>query len=311
MSFTVEIRLKRVDRIYRATGDKVEGVIFVSTTERGWDFKKILLKAIGSVQMLRHRIGDGPGKAALELLHEEINVSGQGKISEGQTEIPFAFPVRGIEGMPLHESYHGVYISIAYSIHLTIERGLLQSDITRDCEFIVETPGPPPEDMAPIPFAISRDALCVEDAVREKLPTFLVSGCLYSNSWAIGQPAMGELTVEHCAAPIRSVECQLVRIESLSSLDDKENKDTSSVGEPLLREVTEIQNMQIGDGDVCRGLTLPIYMVFPRLFSSPTNVCARFRLEFAVRLIISFKNGYSVTENFPIVLYRPGDGKIG
>ena len=33
---------------------------------------------------------------------------------------------------------------------------------------------------------------------------------------------------------------------------------------------TEIQNIQLGDGDVCRNLIIPIYMIFPRLFTCPT-----------------------------------------
>ena len=33
------------------------------------------------------------------------------------------------------------------------------------------------------------------------------------------------------------------------------------------RAATEIQNIQIADGDVCRNLVIPIYMVFPRLFT--------------------------------------------
>lgn len=33
---------------------------------------------------------------------------------------------------------------------------------------------------------------------------------------------------------------------------------------------TEIQNVQIGWGDVCRQMAIPIYMIFPRLFTCPT-----------------------------------------
>jgi hypothetical protein len=44
-------------------------------------------------------------------------------------------------------------------------------------------------------------------------------------------------------------------------------------GDPLTRVLaTEIQNIQIADGDICRGLGVPVYMVFPRLFVSvPQN----------------------------------------
>lgn len=38
------------------------------------------------------------------------------------------------------------------------------------------------------------------------------------------------------------------------------------------REPTEIQNLQVGDGDVPRGLAIPLYMVFPRIFTCPTSI---------------------------------------
>jgi hypothetical protein len=38
---------------------------------------------------------------------------------------------------------------------------------------------------------------------------------------------------------------------------------------------TEIQNVQIGWGDVCRQIAIPIYMIFPRLFTCPTMLTPR------------------------------------
>ncbi|CAM9124753.1 unnamed protein product [Ectocarpus sp. 13 AM-2016] len=71
-----------------------------------------------------------------------------------------------------------------------------------------------------------------------------------------------------------------------------------------LREATEIQNLQIGEGDVCRGLVIPVYMVLPRLFSCPTMVTPRFRVEFELNVIVCFAEaeGYTATQNFQILL---------
>ena len=41
---------------------------------------------------------------------------------------------------------------------------------------------------------------------------------------------------------------------------------------------TEIQNIQIAEGDVCRGMTVPIYMIFPRLFTCPTLATNNFKV---------------------------------
>jgi hypothetical protein len=68
---------------------------------------------------------------------------------------------------------------------------------------------------------------------------------------------------------------------------------------------TEIQNIQIGEGNVVRGLPIPMHMVFPRLFSCPTCISQLFRIEFEVNLIISFGDGFVVSENFPLTLSRP------
>lgn len=98
--------------------------------------------------------------------------------------------------------------------------------------------------------------------------------------------------IEDAAAPIRSIELQLVRVETVCA----EGK--------TVKEATEIQNIQIGDGNICKKITVPMYMVFPRLFSCPTVLTALFRIEFEVNLVLVFGDGYMITENFPLVLYR-------
>lgn len=94
---------------------------------------------------------------------------------------------------------------------------------------------------------------------------------------------------------------------------------------------TEIQNIQIGEGNACTNLAIPIYMIFPRLFTCPTLstsnfkvgknillhlfysvkkyklhkfICNTFFPEFEVNLIVLFEDDYLVTENFPIILSR-------
>lgn len=85
---------------------------------------------------------------------------------------------------------------------------------------------------------------------------------------------------------------------------------------------TEIQNIQIGEGDVCRNIAIPIYMVFPRLFTCPTLVTTNFKIgnlivckfscllilyfftEFEVNLVVIFEDNHLITENFPIKLIR-------
>ena len=67
---------------------------------------------------------------------------------------------------------------------------------------------------------------------------------------------------------------------------------------------TEIQNIQIGEGDVSRGVNIPLHMVFPRLFTCPTLVTSNFKIEFEVNVVIVFDDNHLITENYPIKLTR-------
>ncbi|KAM5334247.1 vacuolar protein sorting-associated protein 26C isoform 2-T2 [Glossophaga mutica] len=127
---------------------------------------------------------------------------------------------------------------------------------------------------------------------RASLPKFLIRGHLNSTSCIITQPLTGELVVESSEAAIRSIELQLVRVE------------TCGCAEGYARDATEIQNIQIADGDVCRGLSVPIYMVFPRLFTCPTLETTNFKVEFEVNIVVLLQGDHLITENFPLRLCR-------
>ncbi|KAM7322339.1 hypothetical protein ACRRTK_019180 [Alexandromys fortis] len=130
------------------------------------------------------------------------------------------------------------------------------------------------------------------DLLRASLPKFLIRGHLDSTSCAITQPLTGELVVEHSDAAIRSIELQLVRVE------------TCGCAEGYARDATEIQNIQIADGDICRSLSVPLYMVFPRLFTCPTLETTNFKVEFEVNVVVLLHADHLITENFPLKLCR-------
>lgn len=68
--------------------------------------------------------------------------------------------------------------------------------------------------------------------------------------------------------------------------------------------MTEIQNIQIGDGEVARNIPIPIYMVFPRLFTCPTLITNNFKIEFEVKIVIILEDNHIITENIPIKIIR-------
>ena len=55
---------------------------------------------------------------------------------------------------------------------------------------------------------------------------------------------------------------------------------------------TEIQNIQVADGNVLPNLEIPLYMLFPAQYACATYEHADFKIEFHVNLIVIFHNGY-------------------
>jgi len=226
----------------------------------------------------------------LSLFENQFMAQQPGRFTDGMSQVPFKFelPMKG-----LFESYHGVYISVSYFINCSCERGMMQKGLARSVEFVVECPEATKDEVEPEPFAITPESLeNVEESSISVIPTFNITGRLFHKLCPVNLPFTGEITIQVSAAQIKSIELQLVRVESVM---DSGN---------TAREATEIQNIQIGDGDMCRNLVIPLYMIFPRLFTCPTMITDSFKVEFEVNLIIVFVDGYMVTENFPIELYR-------
>jgi len=132
----------------------------------------------------------------------------------------------------------------------------------------------------------------VKESSKKKIPGFLVDGYLANTTCSIEKPFSGEIWVRNCDVDIKSIELQLVRVESCAYAEGE------------AREATEIQNIQIGDGNVVRNLAIPLHMVFPRLFTCSTTIAKQFKVEFEVNLIVLFSDNHMVTENFPLKLYR-------
>jgi hypothetical protein len=72
----------------------------------------------------------------------------------------------------------------------------------------------------------------------------------------------------------------------------------------VFNEVTEIQLIQLCDGDVTRNMELPIFMILPRYYSCPSIKYKWLHLTFEINLVIGFKDGYKVTANIPLKLIR-------
>uniref|UniRef100_A0A182S685 Vacuolar protein sorting-associated protein 26C n=1 Tax=Anopheles maculatus TaxID=74869 RepID=A0A182S685_9DIPT len=229
----------------------------------------------------------------ITLLNQHSDLAPSGKLPIGASEFPFEFPlICPKEPKTLYETYHGVFVNITYMLRCDIKRSFLAKSVQKTQQFIIQyrpmVEHPPKE----VQFSISPDTLQKSAKERISIPRFLISGTLDSTDCCVTKPFTGSVTVHHTEVAIKSIEIQLVRVE------------TCGCAEGYSRDATEIQNIQIADGNVCPKVAIPIYMTLPRLFTCPTLITKNFKVEFEVNLVIIFGDDYLVTENFQIFLNR-------
>jgi len=293
-----------MDKVYKP-GDKVSGAIVVTSQgSMSHNGIKLVVEGKASLQLSARSIGLFEALYSslkpVENVKLEIEISAGGKVPNGTTEFPFEFTLRPLKDQQLFETYHGVYVNVQYMLTVDMLRGVLSKNLRKEKEFFVHIDADPEyvkaeEKAKPFQFKISPDSLQnVKEASKRKIPDFLFEGHLSHTSCCVTMPMSGELRVTRCAVDIKSIELQLVRVESCMYMEGE------------AREATEIQNIQIADGNVVRGLAIPIYMIFPRLFTCSTMLSKQFKVEFEVNLIVLFSDNHMVTENFPIKLYRSG-----
>ena len=125
-------------------------------------------------------------------------------------------------------------------------------------------------------FSITPDALMADPKNQGKVPRFNFCGQIASVNCCFDEPFDGYLILKESEIKIKSIEIQLVRVETF---EGKTN-------------ATEIQNIQVADGNVLPNLEIPLYMLFPAPYSCATYIHDMFKIEFHVNLIVIFHNGY-------------------
>ncbi|GAB5366089.1 hypothetical protein AAMO2058_001114500 [Amorphochlora amoebiformis] len=194
---------------------------------------------------------------------------------------------------PLPDTYHGVYIGVLYHMIATIKRGLLLVSPAIKQEFYILSPTKPEAESKQIPFSVSpANIKNISRQQRAKIAHFLFEGRIDSAVCDLNKPFTGEIIIRESQNDIKSIELQLVRVE------------ICPYSEGEAREATEVQNIQIGSGNVIPNLPIPIYMLFPRIFTCSTLRTNSYRVEFEINIIVVFSDDHMVTENFPIRLYR-------
>lgn len=314
---SLEIKLKRSDRVY-VPGETVKGVVVVDSPKGTTSHSGLSLLVRGQITSTpacrSMGVPDYICQAArpVSLLNVPlITMAAPGKFPEGRTEIPFEFALESpaqteeslaseeATGPPsayvsrLLESYHGVMIEVTYELKVELNRGTFNKNWTNETEFFIHTPRKKPVPPKPVQLKLTRDEL-KNVRGKDSLPEFSILGSLSSALCNVNTPLEGEVIVVQSAEPIRTIEVQLIRVETL----------VSSVEGTSVREATEIQNIQIADGDVSRNLSIPIHMIFPRIFTCSSFKTPVFAVEFEINVVVVFASGLQITENVPVKLYR-------
>ena len=76
----------------------------------------------------------------IKLMDYKIEVSKSGKLPDGVSELPFEFKLDPLPDQSLFETYHGVFVTIGYTITCDITRGVFSKNIEKKMEFIMEVP---------------------------------------------------------------------------------------------------------------------------------------------------------------------------
>ncbi|XP_028181830.1 Down syndrome critical region protein 3 homolog isoform X2 [Glycine soja] len=281
---SVELKLSRSNRIYRPS-EALEGKIVVKT-QSSISHYGIRLTVKGSVNLQVRGGSAGVVESfygvikPIPIVNRTIEVKSSGKIGSGTSEIPFSVNLRQRDENleRFYETFHGANISIQYLATVDISRGYLHKSLSATMELIVESDK---ADLLQRPLSPEMAIFYItQDTQRHPLLPELKSGKICTQC-SLSGPISGELTVETSAVPIHSIDLQLFRVESIL------------LGEKIVTETSLVQTTQIADGDVCRNMTLPIYVIVPRLLTCPTTLAGPFSVEFKVAIVISFQSELS------------------
>ncbi|KAJ3440833.1 vacuolar protein sorting-associated protein 26c [Anaeramoeba flamelloides] len=294
----IAIRLKRWNKTYRL-GETVYGVCVVNIP-KPISHNGIRLSVEGSVALRSSAKNVGVFDSLyntiepLKILSINYPLLKPGKFPQGKTEIPFEFPFQPLVESKLIETYHGVYVNIAYTMTIVLARKGLSKNFEAKEEIYATVPPKKTFSLVAKDFMITPDSLKnVSKKMISKVPNFSISGKIDSLVCPISEPFTGHIKVDKSSSLIGSIEVQLIRIESCGSKKDG-----------FVRETTEIQNLQIVDGNVSNELEIPIYVTFPKLFCCPSLLTKNYRIEFEINILVLFTNNAVVSENFPIQVIR-------
>jgi len=276
-SLEVNINFMSFNKTFRAK-EKMEGYVSVKNNGSVIDLSKILLTITGSFS-IKTSSSEGSNLNIIKFFQRKYQVLNQNLCLAGNNQYDFKLPLEAEEGSSannLYESYTGVSVSVYYDIVAEVisSKGYQNSE---PMKIIVLVPGSGIDqdiEKTEVPYFVEVTQSSLDKPkISLEVPDFNFLIKIDNTNCNIDEPLMGYINIKKCSVPIKSIELQFVRNESVKT----PNGDFTS-------DISEVQNLQIGDGEVLYDSEIPTYMIFPRIFSCTTLTTNLVRLSFEVNI---------------------------
>ena len=297
----VTLSLDSLNKVYYA-GDYIQGSVLIINKSKSTMKFDLLVKVVG-YYTLRNTKENPPKMKGVQFYKKSFKVlSEQYSTIGANNSYRFKYPLTsdGCEQnlSSLYESYHGVSVSVGYEISAQAV-SLGKEFESKKQKILVLVPG------QGINSKFGRKRVSYQFKLNPKniesikltdqnlMPKFEIECFLENINCCVDKPFNGFCNIKECSTQIKSLELQFLRNEKIL------NKEFEGIA-----EVSEIQNLQIGDGDVIRNLEIPVFMTFPRGFCCANLETQDVCISFEMNLIIVLVNGVVIMENYPVNLWR-------
>jgi len=297
----VTLSLDSLNKVYYA-GDYIQGSVLIINKSKSTMKFDLLVKVVG-YYTLRNTKENPPKMKGVQFYKKSFKVlSEQYSTIGANNSYRFKYPLTsdGCEQnlSSLYESYHGVSVSVGYEISAQAV-SLGKEFESKKQKILVLVPG------QGINSKFGRKRVSYQFKLNPKniesikltdqnlMPKFEIECFLENINCCVDKPFNGFCNIKECSTQIKSLELQFLRNEKIL------NKEFEGIA-----EVSEIQNLQIGDGDVIRNLEIPVFMTFPRGFCCANLETQEVCISFEMNLIIVLVNGVVIMENYPVNLWR-------
>ena len=295
------LSLDSLNKLYYA-GDFIQGSVLVINKAKTTVKFDLVIKVVG-YYTFRNAKENPPKIKAVQFYKKSYNaLTDQYSTFGANNSYRFKFPLTSENCeqnyCTLYESYHGVSVSVGYEIYAEVNC-LGKQFLSKKCKLLVFVPGQGITSRfgrKRVTYQFSLDPKKIESiklADQNLMPKFQIECFLENINCCLDKPFNGFCNIKECSTQIKSLELQFLRNERIFYSDFEGTS-----------EVSEIQNLQIGDGDVVRNLEIPVFMTFPRGFCCASLETKDVAISFEMNLIIVLVNGVVIMENYPVNLWR-------